>query len=206
MVDLQIGKEVIGSFEGDLNSDGKEARLKLKSAMSEGAISGEISVGWADPMPVDGKISIQNINLDPYLISALHLKNFPRPRHGRRGHHREGGDQAPRKSGRGQQFHQVGADLWRDELENSGPIHLTSTRDNLKIVSARMKGLNTNIDLSGSVQFTGRRTLAMKLNGTVDLRLLSAYIKDVDIGGHLDANASFEGTLDRPRIIGRMKL
>jgi translocation and assembly module TamB len=92
------------------------------------------------------------------------------------------------------------------KLENSGPIHLTSTRDNLKIISARLQGLNTNIDLSGSVQFTGRRTVAMKLNGTLDLRLLSAYIKDVDIGGHLDTNASFEGTLDRPRIIGRMKL
>ena len=46
----------------------------------------------------------------------------------------------------------------------------------------------------------------MKLNGSVDLRLLSAYIPDVDVGGHVDMNASFEGTLDRPRIIGRMKL
>ena len=51
VVDLQIGEAVVGSFDGDLNSDGKEARLKLKSAMSTGSISGEISVGWADPMP-----------------------------------------------------------------------------------------------------------------------------------------------------------
>jgi translocation and assembly module TamB len=46
----------------------------------------------------------------------------------------------------------------------------------------------------------------MKLNGSVDLRLLSGYIKDVDVGGHVNMNASFEGTMDRPRIIGRMKL
>ncbi len=206
VVDLQVGKEVIGSFDGDLNSDGKEAHLKLKSAMSEGAISGDISVGWADPMPVDGKISIQNINLDPYLVTALHLKTFP-------GHGTADGDLTVKGEIKHPENIVVDSNFTKlvltydvMKLENSGPIHLTSTRDNLRVLSARLQGQNTNIDLSGSVQFTGRRTLAMKLTGTLDLRLLSAYIKDVDIGGHLDANASFEGTLDRPRIIGRMKL
>ena len=206
VVDLQIGKEVVGSFDGDLNSDGKEARLKLGSAMSEGAISGEISVAWADPMPVEGRVSIHNINLDPYLLTALHLKTFP-------GHGTADGDitvkgeiKHPENLVVDSNFTKLVLTYDVMKLENSGPIHLSSTRDNLKIISARMQGPNTNIDLSGSVQFTGRRTLAMKLNGTLDLRLLSAYVKDVDIGGHLDVNASFEGTLDRPRIIGRMKL
>ncbi len=206
VVDMQIGKEVIGSFDGDVNSDGKEARLKLKSAMSAGAISGDISIGWEDPMPVDGKISIQNINLDPYLLTALHLKTFP-------GHGTADGDITVKGEIKHPENLVVDGNFTKliltydvMKLENSGPIHLTSTRDNLKILSARLEGANTNMDLSGSVQFTGRRTLAMKLNGTLDLRLLSAYIKDVDIGGHLDMNASFEGTLDRPRIIGRMQL
>jgi translocation and assembly module TamB len=196
----------VGSFDGDLNSDGKEARLKLKSAMSTGSISGEISVGWADPMPVDGKISIQNIDLDPLLMTSLHLKTFP-------GHGTADGDITVKGDIRHPENLVVDSNLTKLvltydvlKLENSGPIHLTSTRDSLKIISARLQGPNTNMDLSGSVQFTGRRTVAMKLNGTLDLRLLSAYIKDVDVGGHLDANASFEGTLDRPRIIGRMKL
>jgi translocation and assembly module TamB len=46
----------------------------------------------------------------------------------------------------------------------------------------------------------------LKLDGSVDLRLLNGYIPDVDTTGHADINASFEGTLDRPRIIGRVKL
>jgi len=40
----------------------------------------------------------------------------------------------------------------------------------------------------------------------VDLRLLSASIPDFDVAGHADINASIEGTVDRPRIIGRVKL
>jgi len=92
------------------------------------------------------------------------------------------------------------------QLENQGPIHLTSTKDSLKILSLALKGTDTNAELTGSVQFTGRRTVAMKLNGSVDLRLLSGYVTDVDVNGHADINTSFEGTLDRPRIIGRVKL
>src|SRR5208337_4145593 len=92
------------------------------------------------------------------------------------------------------------------QVENSGPIRLTSTRDSLKIVSASLKGTDTNVELNGSIQFTGRQALAMKMDGTVDLRLLSASIPDFDVAGHADINASFEGTVDQPRIIGRVKL
>ncbi|MGC0777930.1 MAG: translocation/assembly module TamB domain-containing protein [Candidatus Acidiferrum sp.] len=206
VVNLQIGTEVIGSLEGELHSDGKEASLKLGSAMNEGAITGGIKLGLADPLPLDGKITIQNLNLDPYLLSALHLKKFT-------GHGTADGDitvsgelQHPESLVVDSNFTRLLLTYGGVQLENSGPIHLTSTRDSLKIVSASLKGTDTNAELSGSIQFSGRRALAMKMNGSVDLRLLSASIPDVDVAGHADINASIEGTMDRPRIIGRVKL
>src|SRR5229473_1561978 len=158
VVNLQVGSEVIGSFGGDLQSDGKLAQLKLSSAMSEGAISGGITLGLADPKSLDGNFSRLVFNYGNV------------------------------------------------QLENKGPIHLTSTKDSLKILSLALKGTETNAELTGSVQFTGRRTVAMKLNGSIDLRLLSGYMTDVDVNGHAEINTSFEGTLDRPRIIGRVNL
>jgi translocation and assembly module TamB len=206
VVDLQIGSEVVGSFDGVLTADGKQAELKLGSAMSEGAISGGIKVGLADPMPIDGKVSIRNINLDPYLLSAMHLDKFA-------GHGVADGDLTvhgellhPETVVVDANFSRLLLSYGTMQLENSGPIHLTSSRDSLKIVSASLKGVNTNLDLSGSVQFTGRRALSMKLNGSVDLRLLNAYIPSVEVGGRVDMNASVDGTLDKPRIIGRVKL
>ena len=206
VVNLQVGTEVIGSFEGELHSDGKEANLKIGSAMSEGAISGGIKLGLADPLPLDGKITIRNINLDPYLLAVLHLHKFT-------GHGTADGDitvsgevQHPETLVVDGNFTRLLLTYGGVQLENAGPIHLTSTRDSLKIVSASLKGTDTNAELSGSIQFTGRRTLAMKMNGTADLRLLGASIPDFDVTGHADINASFEGTVDRPRIIGRVKL
>ena len=206
VVDLQMGNEVIGSFQGDLNSDGQIAQLKLSSAMSEGVIGGGITLGLADPLPLDGKISIKNINLDPYLISVLHLEKFNG--HGTaEGYISVKGElQHPESLVVDGNFTGLNLTYGGVQLENAGPIHLTSSRDNLKIVSAAFKGADTNAELTGSVQFTGKRTLSLELNGSVDLRLLNGYIPNVDTSGHADMNASIEGTLDRPRIIGRVKL
>jgi translocation and assembly module TamB len=206
VVDFQLGDEVIGSFEGDLNSDGTTAQLKLSSAMSEGAIGGEINLGLLAPYAMDGTVSIKNINLDPYLLSALHLKKFD-------GHGTADGD----ISMKGDLQHPEGLTVTGNfthlilnyrgvQLENSGPIRLTSSKDSLKIESAALKGTDTNAELSGSIQFTGRRAVSLKLNGSVDLRLLNGYIPDINMAGHADMNASFEGTLDRPRIVGRVNL
>ncbi|HUL34004.1 MAG TPA: translocation/assembly module TamB domain-containing protein [Candidatus Eisenbacteria bacterium] len=206
VVDFQVGSEVIGSFEANLQSDGSVMQFKLGSAMSEGAIGGGVRLGLADPLPLDGKIQIRNINLDPYLLSALHLEKFS-------GHGVADGEitfqgelRNPETITVDGNFSRLAINYGGVQLENQGPIHLTSTRDSLKIVSMSLKGTDTNAEMTGSVQFTGRRTVSMKLNGSVDLRLLSGYIPDVGVAGHADMNASFEGTLDRPRIIGRVKL
>ena len=206
VVDLQVGSEVIGSFEAGLEADGSTAQVKLTSAMSEGAIGGQVTLGLLAPYPVDGKVSIKHMNLDPYLESALHLEKFS-------GHGTADGDisvkgelQHPEAVTVEGNFTQLTLTYGGVQLENSGPIHLTSSRDNLKIDKAVLKGTDTNAELTGSIQFTGRRTVSMKLNGSVDLRLLNGYIPDVNTAGHADINTSFEGTLDRPRITGRVKL
>lgn len=206
VVDLTISNEEIGSFGADLNSDGNKAELKLSSAMSEGAIGGGITLGLSDPFPVSGKISVKNMNLDPYVLSALHVRKFE-------GHAAADGEisvngelQHPENIVVDANFNRLVLTYSGVQLENSEPIHLTSTRDSLKIESAALKGTDTNASLKGSVQFTGRRTVSMQLNGSVALQLFSGYIPNVDMAGHADINASFEGTLDRPRIVGRVKL
>ena len=76
VVDLRIGQVVVGSFNGNLTSDGRTAHLELGSAMPTGEISGGYTLGLTDPYPLSGKVSIRNIDLDPFLLASLHLKEF----------------------------------------------------------------------------------------------------------------------------------
>ena len=76
VVDFRVGQEIIGSFDGDLHSDGQVARLELHSAMTDGGLSGGYSLGLSDPYPLSGKVSLKNITLEPFLLAALHIQHI----------------------------------------------------------------------------------------------------------------------------------
>ena len=206
VVDLKIGQDAIGSFDGSLNSDGQTAKLELGSAMPTGGISGGLNLGLADPYPLNGKVSITNINLDPFLITALHLEGFT-------GHGVADGDISvagtllqPEKIVVDANFSRLLLNYEKVQLENAGPIHIRSSKESLEIEQAALRGTDTNLQIAGSVHFSGRRTLGLKLNGALDLRLLGGFVPSLDARGPAQVNASFEGTLERPRITGKVHI
>jgi translocation and assembly module TamB len=206
LVDLRIGQVVVGSFDGKLTSDGRAAHLELSSAMATGEISGGYTLGLADPYPLSGKVSIKNIDLDPFLLAALHLKEFS-------GHANADGDISVNGSLKELQnvvveasFSRLAMNYANVRLENTGSVHFRSTKDSLQIDPVTLKGKDTNLQISGSVQFAGRRTVGLHLNGALDLRLISGWVPNLDARGPAQINASFEGSLDRPRITGRVHI
>ncbi len=206
VVDLRVGQDVIGSFDGGLSSDGQQAKLELSSSMATGGISGEVTLGYADPFPLNGKVSIKNIDLDPFLQSALHLRPLS-------GHGVADGDitiagtlKQPENIVADARLSRLVLNYANVRLENAGPIHFRSSRESLEIDQAELRGTDTNIQIAGAVRFAGRRTLGLRLNGAMDLRLLSGFVPKLDARGPAQINASFEGTLDHPRITGRVHI
>jgi translocation and assembly module TamB len=206
VVDFRIGKDVIGSFDGSLNSDGHRAKLELGSAMTTGGISGEVTLGLADPYALNGKVSIVNIDLNPFLITSLHLTEF-------NGHGVADGDITVTGELKHTEnilldakFSRLALTYANVQLENVGPIHLRSSKELLEIDQATFKGIDTNIEVAGTVRFAGRGTLGLKLNGALDLRLLTGFLPAVEANGPAQVNATFEGPFDRPRITGRVHI
>src|SRR5256886_7714701 len=174
--------------------------------MTTGEISGGYTLGLADPYPLSGKVSIKNIDLDPFLVAALHLKESS-------GHANAEGDisltgslNQPQSIVVDTNLARLGMNYANVRLENTGPVHFRSTKDSLEINPVTLRGTDTNLQIAGSVQFAGRRTVGLRLNGALDLRLISGYVPNLDARGPAQINASFEGTLDRPRITGRVHI
>jgi translocation and assembly module TamB len=92
------------------------------------------------------------------------------------------------------------------QLENVGPVHFRSSRDNLQIEPAEFRGRDTDIRIDGNVGFAERANVNLRLNGALDLRLLTGISPGLTIGGPAQINATFEGTLERPRITGRIHI
>jgi len=206
VVDFRVGQEVIGSFDGELHSDGRVAKLDLHSAMSGGGISGGYSLGLTDPYPLSGKLTLQNITLDPFLLTALHMRAIS-------GHgiadgevSVEGNLKQPESIVVDARFSRLLMNYANVQLENAGPIHFRSSKDEITIDSATFKGTDTNLQIAGNVRFTGRRNVSLNLNGALDLRLLSGFVQGLDARGPAQVNAALEGTLDRPRITGKVHI
>jgi translocation and assembly module TamB len=206
VVDLRVGQSVIGSFDGGLTSDGHNARLELGSAMNTGEISGSSTLELSDPFPLNGKISIKNIDLDPFLLAALHVNRF-------NGHSKADGEitvsgtlKHPESLVVDANFSRLVFEYANVQLENAGPVHFRSSRENLQIDSATFRGSDTNLQIDGNVQFSNRRTMSLRLNGALDLRLLAGFVPRLSAGGPAQINALFEGPLDRPGITGRIHI
>jgi translocation and assembly module TamB len=206
VTDLRVGQEVIGSFDAGLTSDGKIARLSVHSAMSTGEISGGYTLGLSSPFPVEGTVSIRNIDLDPFLLAALHLKQFS-------GHGKADGDIAlkgalnePRGITAEANFSRLVLNYANVQLENTGPVKFRSSKEGLEIEPVTLHGLDTNFKIGGSVQFSGKRSIALRMDGAIDLRLISGWVPDMDLRGGAQINAGVEGTLEHPRITGRVHI
>jgi translocation and assembly module TamB len=203
VVDLSLGREVLGSFDARLNSDGREARIEVGSAMKEGRVAGAATVTLSGDLPFKGDATVENMNLNPFLAIALHMKGLT-------GQSRADG-----------RFHLSGAllrpetialegDLTRLEfgyqnvrLENEGLLEFRTSPRGLRIEQARFRGPDSNFEISGAVQFTDSRAVNLRLNGAVNLGLATSLFPQLDARGRAQVNAVLEGTLDRPVITGK---
>src|ERR1700676_899438 len=132
-------------------------------------MSGGYTLGVANPFPVEGKVSIKNIDLDPFLLAALHLKEFS-------AHGKSDGDisiKGALKDPRGivmeANFSRLILNYANVQLENSGHVRFRSSREALEIEPVVMHGTDTNVKIEGSVQLTGRRMVALHLDGGANL-------------------------------------
>lgn len=206
VVDFRVGQDVIGSFDGGLSSDGHAAKLTLGSAMTTGSISGDLNLGFGEPYPLNGKVSIENIDLKPFLLTALHLRQSS-------GSGVADGDitvagelKHPESIVVDAKFSRLALNYANVQLENAGPIHFRSSKDSLEIDEATLKGSDTNFAIAGRVRFADRGNLDLKLNGALNLRLLTGFVPNLDASGPAQMNASFEGSFDHPRITGRVHI
>src|SRR5260370_38968245 len=206
VVDLKVGQSVMGSFDGRLRSDGNTARLELGSAMSAGEISGAYTLALADPYNIEGKVTVKNMALDALILGALHLQTF-------NGHGRADGEigvsgslKRPESILLDAKFSRLTFNYANVQLENVGPVHFRSSRDNLQIQPAEFRGTDTDLRVSGNISFAERATMNRQLNGGLDLRLLGAMSPGLTISGPAQMNAKFEGTLERPRINCRLHI
>jgi translocation and assembly module TamB len=203
LVDLRAGNEVIGSFEGKLDSDGRRVSLELRSAMNTGRLEGKVNVTLGGDYPIQADLSFEKLDLDPFLTASLRLRALT-------GHSSVDGRFQLHGALAHPETLEVRADLARVvfdyefvKLENVGPVRFSYGHDEVRIEQANLRGVDTDLRITGFARFTGDRQLGLNLSGTLNMRLAGGFLPGLDARGVARVNAAVGGTFSSPRITGR---
>ncbi len=203
---LKVGTEVMGSFLGRVNSDGRTLALEIGSAMSTGKLEGSVRLGLAGQYPLSGSITMQQIDLDPFIEAGLHLRALT-------GHSRVDGQFTLSGALADPDSITIEANVSRAvfdyeyvKLENVGPLRLVYQRNQVRIEQANLRGPDTDFKLEGLVRFNAERPLFLNVAGTVNLRLAQGLFPEVEARGAAQVDARIAGTMSRPNINGRAHL
>lgn len=206
LVDLKLGEDVVGSFDGKVDSDGRHLNAAIDSFMPSGKLTGTLGLGLGGDYPVSAEITAERIDFNPFLVTALHLSRM----NGHSlvdGHFVVAGFGArPETIAVETNISRLTFDFQKVKLENDGPMRLTYRRDEVRIEQANLRGTDTDFKLSGSARFAGDQALSMRLDGAVSLQLLGGFYPQMESSGRAQINALVAGTVDKPRLNGKVHL
>jgi translocation and assembly module TamB len=206
LIDLKLGNDVVGSFDGKIDSDGRHLSATLDSAMAAGRLAGKMDVVLGGDYPVTAQITAERIDFDPFIVSALNLSHL-------NGHSLVDGQfdiagfaARPETLAIEANLSRFTFDFETIKLENVGPIRLTYRQDEIRVEQASLKGTDTDFKLSGMARFTGDRALNLRLDGAVSLQLLGGFLPQLEANGRAQINAAVGGTLSTPRFNGKVHI
>jgi translocation and assembly module TamB len=206
VVDLKLGNDVVGSFEGTADCDGHHLTTQIESAMQTGKMSGKLEMALGGDYPLTGELSVEQIHFDSFIASALHLS-------GQVGHSSVDGHFAIAGFGARPETLAVEANLSRItldyenvKLENTGPVRLTYRQDEVRIEQAALRGTETDFRIAGFARFAGDHALNMRVDGAVNLQLLAGFVPRLESTGRAQVNATIAGTVISPRFNGKVHI
>lgn len=206
LIDLRFGTEVLDSFSGTLDSDGHMAHVELQSARTPGKLVAHLQMQLSDNYPLSGKLTLKQIDLDPFIKAGLHLEQLT-------GHSSVDGELNVSGEAKRPNTLVVQADLSQItfdyefvKLHNEGPVRLSYGHDEVHVEPATLTGTNTNFKISGSADFSGSRQLNLKVAGSINLRLASGLFPQLDARGIAELNTAIAGTLSNPQVLGQAKI
>jgi translocation and assembly module TamB len=92
----------------------------------------------------------------------------------------------------------LAVDVEYAKLHNQNPVRFTFDHQTIHIAPAHLIGAATDVTGGGSIQFTGRRELALAADGHADLKLLGAFDPNLTASGLATIHINVGGTLSTP--------
>lgn len=217
---LALGAHTLG--DGHLTAETKNGVLtaRFDSSVAKSAIHGDGTVRLAGDYPLNGKLTVSNLELSSVAAALRGPLGDPKE------WNLDGsaaGDITLNGPLRTPAQITAAVDVTQFEihplsvtglarnipnlsLRNNGPVHAVFENSSLKIADARFTAPSTDLTLSGAVALNSASPFDFHIDGHVNLGLAQTWNSDLTTSGELVINAGLRGTLTNPDFSGRAEI
>jgi translocation and assembly module TamB len=200
---------VNGQRVGDANllavTKGDTLHLTARSNFQQAAVSLDGTIRLRDMMPSNLNVEFSNFDFMPFLQSAVQSKLS--------GQSYVGGTlkiDGPLKNPDAltvlAQIPRLTAQMEGVELHNAEPIRLSVMNGVVRLDSFQLAGTDTQLTAQGAVDLGGDRRMNVRAQGRLNLKLVQSFNSDLNSGGLVDLNLNVGGTLNKPDVVGELKI
>lgn len=203
---LVLSGEPVGDMVLDAKTHGEELSLTGRSNFLNASLGLDGFVRLRDGYPSHLILDFKNLDADPLIRG--YLKQFHLTSHTLLAGHVE-------VDGPLRQWESLTADgtiysfaagIENVKVTNQGPIHLALNRQVVTIENLHLVGDGTNFNAGGTLALDGARTVNIRANGSVNLRILQSFSPEYTTSGMTTLDMRIAGTLQQPQLRGRIQI
>lgn len=204
--DLSFGGEMEGALDLDATTQGEEMTLKGVSQFANADLQLNGTVHLRGDFPAQFAVTFRNLDIDP--VFAAYVKQLHTTSHTLLAGRLEmsGPLRYPEQFTARGQIDSFAAGIENIKVSNQGPILFSLKNQVVGIDQLHLVGEGTDFTATGQLGLPGKREMAARATGSVNMRILQSFSPEYTSSGltTIDLNAS--GTLQQPRIRGRIQI
>ncbi len=206
MRDVTLNRERMGNVELKAVTSGGVMKVTAQSDFPAAQFAVDGTVRMHDDFPAELAVRFTRLDIDALLHEYLRGRIT--------GHSSVTGAvtlagplRQPQQLTVGGDISQFFADIENVRVRNSGPLRFKVANQVLTLEEFHLAGEeNTQLTATGSIGLSGAKSLNLRAEGNVHLKLLQLWNPDLHSAGMVDFNINARGNMARPVLFGRARI
>lgn len=200
---LVLNGDRIGNLVADAVTQGRKLTLTARSKFPKATFTLDGNVDLEGDMPGSATLKFANLDINPFLPGGVRSDVT---QHASLDGEAElsGPFKKPELLQGRLHIQQFTVEVEHIALKSNGPIELTFANETVSVQRCTLVSEDTHFTLAGTASLKGERRLDLRANGSLNLKLAETLDPEVTSYGISIINVSIDGTIDEPRISGRI--
>src|SRR6266481_5251433 len=202
---LVLNGDPVGDLNAVLDTQGVDMQLRARSSFQNAKFFLDGVIHLRDSFPARLTLRFEHLNLDP-LIHAYyqdHLKEHVTVA----GHIDVNGPlKYPHDLTINSNIEQLAADIENIKVQNEGPLRFALSSQSLRVDQFHLSGPDLDISLLGNAMVGVPRTLGLRANGRMNLKVLQDFSPGLSSSGAATFTIAVQGTMAQPQMRGRIEI